>query len=75
MTDPIEHNRAAWNRQSTSGTSPWCEPVDATVIAAARRGDWQVILTPYEDRWNERATPLERFMPTSMATLALLPEQ
>jgi SAM-dependent methyltransferase len=46
MTDPIEHNRAAWNRQSTSGTSPWCQPVGADVIAAARRGDWQVILTP-----------------------------
>ncbi len=46
MTDPIEHNRLSWNRQSTSGASPWCEPVDAAVVAAARRGDWQVILTP-----------------------------
>jgi len=46
MTDLIEHNRRAWNRQSTSGASPWCEPVDAAVIAAARRGAWQVILTP-----------------------------
>ncbi|MCZ6895530.1 MAG: SAM-dependent methyltransferase, partial [Gammaproteobacteria bacterium] len=25
----------------------------------------------YEDRWNDRATPLDRHMPTSMATLAL----
>lgn len=45
-TNVPEHNRRAWNRESTSGASPWCEPVDATVIAAARRGDWQVILTP-----------------------------
>lgn len=25
----------------------------------------------YEDRWDQRATPLDRYMPTSMATLAL----
>jgi SAM-dependent methyltransferase len=46
MTDLLEHNRQAWNLQSNSGENPWCEPVDAHVIAAARRGDWQVILTP-----------------------------
>lgn len=44
--DIVEHNRAAWNRQSNSGTSPWCEPVDAATVAAARRDDWSVILTP-----------------------------
>lgn len=44
--DLFEHNRQAWNRQSLSGTSRWCEPVDEATIAAARRGDWQVILTP-----------------------------
>lgn len=46
MTDLLQHNREAWNRQSDSGGSPWCEPVSAEVIAAARRGEWQVILTP-----------------------------
>jgi hypothetical protein len=25
----------------------------------------------YEDRWNDTATPLNAFMPTSMATLAV----
>ncbi|MGO3127811.1 MAG: class I SAM-dependent methyltransferase [Luteimonas sp.] len=43
--DVLEHNRVAWNRESTSG-SAWTMPVDAEVIAAARRGDWSVILTP-----------------------------
>lgn len=50
MTDPgrqvLEHNRRAWNRESLSGASRWCQPVSRDVIAAARRGDWQVILTP-----------------------------
>jgi SAM-dependent methyltransferase len=30
-----------------------------------------VIAGFYEDRWNERATPLDRYLPTSMATLAV----
>lgn len=46
MTDLLEHNRQAWNRESLSGTSRWCEPVSDDVIGAARRGEWQVILTP-----------------------------
>ncbi|MEQ8858079.1 MAG: class I SAM-dependent methyltransferase [Pseudomonadales bacterium] len=46
MDDVFEHNRAAWNRQARSGNCRWSEPVDAASIAAARRGDWQVILTP-----------------------------
>jgi len=46
MTDLLEHNRRAWNLQSTSGTNRWCEPVDEHGIAAAGRGDWRVILTP-----------------------------
>lgn len=44
--DVLQYNREAWNRQSTSGDSPWCEPVDATVIAEARDGNWELILTP-----------------------------
>lgn len=44
--DPIAaHNRRAWDRQSAAG-SPWCTPVGPEVIAAARSGRWQVILTP-----------------------------
>ena len=40
-----EHTRQAWNRESTEG-SAWSDPVGAEVIAAARRGEWSVILTP-----------------------------
>ncbi len=39
------YNRSAWNRQVDSGNE-WTVPVDAAVIAAARRGEWQVVLTP-----------------------------
>jgi SAM-dependent methyltransferase len=43
--DHLEHNRRAWNRDSKAGQR-WSVPVDADTIARARRGDWQVILTP-----------------------------
>jgi SAM-dependent methyltransferase len=43
--DIVEHNREAWNRQARAGNR-WSEPVDTATIAAARRGQWQVILTP-----------------------------
>jgi SAM-dependent methyltransferase len=46
MTDVFEHNRRAWNRQSGGGESRWCQPVDAETIAAARAGDFELILTP-----------------------------
>ena len=46
MTSVLDHNRKAWNRQSREGESRWVQPVDAATIAAARRGDWAVILTP-----------------------------
>jgi SAM-dependent methyltransferase len=44
--DIIEHNRKAWNKTVTEGKSPWVQPVDAAAIAAAREGDWTVVLTP-----------------------------
>ncbi|HTN48509.1 MAG TPA: class I SAM-dependent methyltransferase [Burkholderiaceae bacterium] len=43
--DAVEHNRRAWNRESQAG-SVWSQPVSAEVIARARRGDWQIVLTP-----------------------------
>ena len=46
MTDIVEHNRQAWNAQSVSGTCEWSKPVDAAAIAAARAGNWSVVLTP-----------------------------
>jgi len=41
----LEHNRRAWNRQSAA-RERWSIPVGADVIARARRGDWQIFLTP-----------------------------
>lgn len=46
MKNVHEHNRKSWNMQSTSGACRWAEPVDSATIAAARRGDWLVVLTP-----------------------------
>jgi len=43
--DLLEHNRLSWNRQSIEG-SPWCTPVDANTIIKAKKGNWDVILTP-----------------------------
>lgn len=46
MIDLLQHNRDAWNAESTSGESPWCHPVDPATIQAARAGDWTIVLTP-----------------------------
>lgn len=43
--DHLDHNRRAWNRQSAA-RQRWSIPVGADVIERARRGDWQLILTP-----------------------------
>lgn len=43
--DVREYNRAAWDRQVEDGNR-WTVPVSADVIAAARRGEWSVVLTP-----------------------------
>ncbi len=38
-------NREGWNRRAREG-DVWSLPVDRETIARARRGDWQVLLTP-----------------------------
>jgi SAM-dependent methyltransferase len=43
--DVREYNRQAWDRQVARGCR-WTVPVGPEVIAAARRGEWQVVLTP-----------------------------
>ncbi len=43
--DILAYNRRAWDRQAEKGNR-WTVPVGPDVIAAARRGDWQVVLTP-----------------------------
>lgn len=44
--DVVDHNRKAWDAESSGGESEWTRPVDADVIARARSGDFSVILTP-----------------------------
>ncbi|XOV83980.1 MAG: class I SAM-dependent methyltransferase [bacterium] len=44
--DILTINREAWNNQASQGKSPWVQPVDAQTVAAARSGQWSVILTP-----------------------------
>ena len=51
--DIAAYNRAAWNKQSKTG-SRWCQPVSSAEIQAARHGIWSVILTPNKrvpSRW------------------------
>jgi SAM-dependent methyltransferase len=43
--DILDYNRRAWDREVESG-NPWTIPVSSAAIAAARQGDWQLILTP-----------------------------
>ena len=43
--DIIAYNKAAWNKQVESGNK-WTVPVSSRVIADAREGRWDVLLTP-----------------------------
>ena len=45
MVDINKHNQRSWDKKSADGESPWVQVTPAE-IAAARSGDWQVILTP-----------------------------
>jgi SAM-dependent methyltransferase len=57
-------NRAAWDRQAEAGNE-WTVPVDPGVTAAARAGDWSVVLIGY------MPVPAEWF-PASLAGTAVL---
>lgn len=50
------YNRQAWDREVNKG-NPWTQPVGPEVIAAARRGEWSVLLTP------SIGVPREWFLP------------
>ena len=43
--DIRDHNRDAWDREVTKGNQ-WTVPVGPEDIARARRGDWDIVLTP-----------------------------
>lgn len=64
MTDIQAYNRIAWNEAVARGTQ-WSIPVSAAEVAAARHGDWKIILTP------EKPVPRHWF-PTDMAGADIL---
>jgi SAM-dependent methyltransferase len=43
--DIRKHNRAAWDKEVERGNK-WTVPVSGAVIAASRRGQWEILLTP-----------------------------
>lgn len=43
--DVARENRAAWDAM-VEKANQWTVPVDAATIAAARRGEWEIVLTP-----------------------------
>ncbi len=45
--DISEYNRQAWDHQVSLGNR-WTLPVSKETIAAARQGEWQVVLTPQQ---------------------------
>jgi SAM-dependent methyltransferase len=58
VDDVTSHNRRAWDRQVELGNR-WTVPVSSEVIAAARRGEWSVVLTPHKPVPREWFPPLE----------------
>src|SRR5437870_2744265 len=53
-----EYNRDAWNRSVDDGNR-WTLPVSSEVIAAARRGEWSIVLTPHKPVPRAWLPPLE----------------
>ncbi|MEM0925620.1 MAG: class I SAM-dependent methyltransferase, partial [Planctomycetota bacterium] len=45
MDEISEYNRQAWDGLVERGNQ-WTRPVGEEIIAAAKRGDWSVVLTP-----------------------------
>jgi SAM-dependent methyltransferase len=43
--DLLRHNQKSWDKQSREG-SRWCTPVDSRTIEEAKKGQWEVMLTP-----------------------------
>jgi SAM-dependent methyltransferase len=46
LVDVVQYNREAWDREASDGESDWCQPVSADLVAAARKGEFSIILTP-----------------------------
>jgi ubiquinone/menaquinone biosynthesis C-methylase UbiE len=45
VADVVKYNQEAWNREVAKGNI-WTKPVQPEVIAAARAGKWELVLTP-----------------------------
>ena len=45
MTNIVEYNSIAWDRQVEAGDK-WTVPVSTEIIERARAGDWSIVLTP-----------------------------
>lgn len=63
IVDVVAYNREAWDRAVARGNR-WTVPVGPEVIAAARRGAWEVVLTP-------PGHPLAKYLPAFLATRAV----
>jgi SAM-dependent methyltransferase len=64
--DILAHNAAAWDREVAGGANPWTQPVGPEVIAAARRGEWSVVLT------EQKPVPHDWFPPLADAAVLCL---
>ncbi len=56
------YNRDAWDREVQGGTNPWTIPVSPEKIAAARRGEWSIVLTenkPVPREWFPALTGID----------------
>jgi SAM-dependent methyltransferase len=60
------YNAAAWDREVAGGDNPWTRPVGPEVIAAARRGEWSVVLT------EQKPVPRDWFPPLADADVLCL---
>jgi SAM-dependent methyltransferase len=63
--DVKRHNREAWDRQVEKGNR-WTVPASSDEIAAARRGEWSILLTP------RKPVPREWFPPLRDARVLCL---
>lgn len=57
MKDIVSYNRHAWDQEVEKGCV-WTLPVDSSVIARARNGDWKIVLTPTKPVPQEWFPPL-----------------
>ena len=60
-----QYNRDSWDLEVEKG-NPWTQPVDSAAIAAARQGNWRIVLTP------TKAAPMDWYPPLAGARVLCL---